>query len=64
MMVIPANLRRQVITRADASLLKSGDRRTISKQMLYVELNAAGHARHLHYAPIWTTDRSDPTNLA
>jgi superfamily II DNA or RNA helicase len=35
----------------DASLLKSGDRRTISKQMLYVELDAAGHARHLHYAP-------------
>jgi hypothetical protein len=35
----------------DASLLKSGDRRTISKQMLYVELDAAGNARHLHYAP-------------
>jgi superfamily II DNA or RNA helicase len=35
----------------DASLLKSGERRTISKQMLYVELNAAGNARHLHYAP-------------
>jgi superfamily II DNA or RNA helicase len=35
----------------DASLLKSGDRRTISKQMLYVELDAAGQARHLHYAP-------------
>ena len=32
-------------------MLKSGDRRTISKQMLYVELDAAGHARHLHYAP-------------
>lgn len=35
----------------DASLLKNGDRRTISKQMLYVELSAAGDARHLHYAP-------------
>jgi SNF2 family DNA or RNA helicase len=35
----------------DASLLKNGDRRTISKQMLYVELDSAGHARHLHYAP-------------
>jgi superfamily II DNA or RNA helicase len=35
----------------DASLLKNGDRRTISKQMLYVELDAAGQASHLHYAP-------------
>jgi len=35
----------------DASMLKSGDRRTISKQMLYVELDATGQARHLHYAP-------------
>jgi len=35
----------------DASLLKSGDRRTISKQMLYVEIDATGHARHIHYAP-------------
>src|SRR5258708_35476633 len=35
----------------DASLLKSGDRRTISKQMLYVELDATGQARHLQYAP-------------
>jgi hypothetical protein len=35
----------------DASVLKSGDRRTISKQMLYVELDATGQARHLHYAP-------------
>jgi hypothetical protein len=35
----------------DASLTKSGERRTISKQMLYVELDAAGAARHLHYAP-------------
>jgi len=35
----------------DASLLKNGDRRTISKQMLYVELDVRGQARHLHYAP-------------
>ncbi|MBV8351904.1 MAG: DUF3883 domain-containing protein [Verrucomicrobia bacterium] len=35
----------------DASVLKNGDRRTISKQMLYVELDATGKARHLHYAP-------------
>jgi hypothetical protein len=35
----------------DASLLKNGDRRTISKQMLYVELDATGNAGHLHYAP-------------
>jgi hypothetical protein len=35
----------------DASLTRTGERRVISKRMLYVELNAAGHARHLHYAP-------------
>jgi superfamily II DNA or RNA helicase len=35
----------------DASILKSGDRRTISKQMLYVELDAMGQSTHLHYAP-------------
>jgi superfamily II DNA or RNA helicase len=35
----------------DASVLSNGDRRTISKQMLYVELDEAGNARHLHYAP-------------
>ena len=35
----------------DASTTKSGERRTISKQMLYVELDAAGQAGHLHYAP-------------
>jgi superfamily II DNA/RNA helicase len=35
----------------DASLHKNGDRRTISKQMLYVELDAEGGARHIHYAP-------------
>jgi SNF2 family DNA or RNA helicase len=35
----------------DASVLASGDRRTISRRMLYVEMDAEGHARHLHYAP-------------
>jgi superfamily II DNA or RNA helicase len=35
----------------DASLLKNGDRRTISRQMLYVEMDATGQARHIHYAP-------------
>lgn len=35
----------------DASVISNGDRRTISKQMLYVELGEAGSARHLHYAP-------------
>ena len=35
----------------DASSTRSGERRTISQQLLYVELDAAGQARHLHYAP-------------
>jgi hypothetical protein len=35
----------------DASLLPSGERRTISRRMLYVEIDSEGHARHLHYAP-------------
>src|SRR5437016_8703046 len=35
----------------DASSTRSGERRTISQQMLYVELDAAGQACHLHYAP-------------
>jgi hypothetical protein len=35
----------------DASRMPSGERRTISKQLLYVELNAAGEVHHLHYAP-------------
>lgn len=35
----------------DASRTRSGERRAISKRMLYVEMNAAGHTRHLHYAP-------------
>ncbi len=35
----------------DAGRTRAGDRRIISKQMLYVEIDAAGNARHLHYAP-------------
>ncbi|MEI6423813.1 MAG: DUF3883 domain-containing protein, partial [Lentisphaerota bacterium] len=35
----------------DASVTRSGERRTVSKQMLYVELDAGGKANHLHYAP-------------
>ncbi|MBI5504534.1 MAG: DUF3883 domain-containing protein [Deltaproteobacteria bacterium] len=35
----------------DAKLLPSGEPRTISKRMLYVEIDAAGNTRHLHYAP-------------
>ncbi len=35
----------------DANTTRTGDRLTISKQMLYVELDAEGQAQHLHYAP-------------
>jgi superfamily II DNA or RNA helicase len=35
----------------DASLTRSGERRIVSKRMLYVELDADGITRHLHYAP-------------
>jgi SNF2 family DNA or RNA helicase len=35
----------------DASSTRMGDRRVISKRMLYVELDEAGNARHLGYAP-------------
>ena len=35
----------------DASLTRSGDRRVVSKRMLYVELGADGVTRHVHYAP-------------
>jgi hypothetical protein len=35
----------------DASTTRSGERRAISRQMLYVEVDAAGNTRHLHYAP-------------
>src|SRR3989454_2142394 len=35
----------------DATPPRSGERRVVSKRMLYVELDAAGQARHLQYAP-------------
>jgi SNF2 family DNA or RNA helicase len=35
----------------DGSLTRAGQRRVISQRMLYVELDAAGTARHTHYAP-------------
>lgn len=35
----------------DASLTRSGDRRVISKHMIYVELDSEGNTRHLQYAP-------------
>jgi len=35
----------------DASVLPTGEHRTISRRMLYVEMDAEGHARHLNYAP-------------
>jgi hypothetical protein len=35
----------------DGSNTRSGERRVISKQMLYVELEAGGAARHIAYAP-------------
>jgi SNF2 family DNA or RNA helicase len=35
----------------DASLTRNNERRTVSRQMLYVELDADGNANHLHYAP-------------
>ncbi len=35
----------------DASLTRSGERRVVSKQLLYVEIEADGTTQHLHYAP-------------
>ena len=35
----------------DANMTRTGDRVTISKRMLYVELDATGQARNLQYAP-------------
>ncbi len=35
----------------DANITRSGDRRVVSRQMLYVELDSDGNANHLHYAP-------------
>lgn len=35
----------------DGSLTSSGERRTISRRILYVEMDSAGTMRHLQYAP-------------
>jgi superfamily II DNA or RNA helicase len=35
----------------DAGQTRSGDRRVVSKRMLYVEMDVTGKASHLHYAP-------------
>jgi SNF2 family DNA or RNA helicase len=35
----------------DASKTRSGERRVVSKRMLYVEIDASGAARHINYAP-------------
>jgi SNF2 family DNA or RNA helicase len=35
----------------DASLVPSGERRTISRRLLYVEMDCEGRTRHLQYAP-------------
>ncbi len=35
----------------DAGLTRTGERRLVSKRMLYVELDEAGNRRHVHYAP-------------
>jgi hypothetical protein len=35
----------------DASRTRSGERRVVSKRMLYIEIDAAGNARHINYAP-------------
>ncbi|MBI5524649.1 MAG: DUF3883 domain-containing protein [Desulfarculus sp.] len=35
----------------DASITRTGERRVISKRLLYVEMDADGNTRHMHYAP-------------
>ena len=35
----------------DASLTRSGERRIVSKRLLFVEIDAQGAARHINYAP-------------
>ena len=35
----------------DAGLTRAGERRVVSKRMLYVEQDASGTTRHVHYAP-------------
>jgi len=35
----------------DATITRSGERRVISKRMLYVEIDSSGGTNHVHYAP-------------
>jgi hypothetical protein len=35
----------------DASITRDGERRIVSRRVLYVDLDTDGNARHLHYAP-------------
>ena len=35
----------------DASITRSGERRVVSKQVLYIELDKDGDLHHIHYAP-------------
>ena len=35
----------------DAGITRAGERRVVSRRMLYVEMDADGAARHVHYAP-------------
>ena len=35
----------------DAGFTRAGERRVVSKRMLYVEMDASGNTRHVHYAP-------------
>jgi hypothetical protein len=50
----------------DASTTRSGDRRVVSKRMLYVEMDEAGNTRHLQYAPYldYRPLRADEPDLA
>jgi len=50
----------------DASVTRSGERRIVSKRMLYVEMDAAGNTRHLQYAPYldYRPLRSDEPDIA
>jgi hypothetical protein len=50
----------------DASITRSGDRRVVSKRMLYVEMDANGITRHLQYAPYldYRPLRADESDVA
>jgi hypothetical protein len=50
----------------DASTTRAGNRRVVSKRMLYVEMDAGGTTRHLQYAPYldYRPLRSDEPDIA